>query len=206
MPASAGDNYERLEFLGDRVLGLVIAARLYERYPERARRQAVAPLQCAGRARDLRRGRPRDRRPGADPARQAGARGRREPERQCRRRRGRGADRRALLDGGLEAARALHPASLGRRTSTSQARAPQHPKSALQELAAAHGLQAAGLRSGRPHRRAPCAEVHDQRVGREARRSDRRRHRASRKRRPPRPQRCWSNCNERNRRAPASSP
>ena len=28
-----GDTYERLEFLGDRVLGLVIAAWLYERYP-----------------------------------------------------------------------------------------------------------------------------------------------------------------------------
>ena len=28
------DSYERLEFLGDRVLGLVIAAALYERYPD----------------------------------------------------------------------------------------------------------------------------------------------------------------------------
>src|SRR3954447_21081428 len=28
-----GDSYERLEFLGDRVLGLVIARALYERYP-----------------------------------------------------------------------------------------------------------------------------------------------------------------------------
>ncbi len=28
-----GDTYERLEFLGDRVLGLIIAAWLYERYP-----------------------------------------------------------------------------------------------------------------------------------------------------------------------------
>jgi ribonuclease-3 len=28
-----GDNYERLEFLGDRVLGVVIARALYERYP-----------------------------------------------------------------------------------------------------------------------------------------------------------------------------
>ena len=28
-----GDTYERLEFLGDRVLGLVVAAWLYERFP-----------------------------------------------------------------------------------------------------------------------------------------------------------------------------
>ena len=28
-----GDSYERLEFLGDRVLGMVIARALYERYP-----------------------------------------------------------------------------------------------------------------------------------------------------------------------------
>ena len=29
-----GPNYERLEFLGDRVLGMVIARALYERYPK----------------------------------------------------------------------------------------------------------------------------------------------------------------------------
>lgn len=32
--AGAGTNYERLEFLGDRVLGLVIADLLYHRYPQ----------------------------------------------------------------------------------------------------------------------------------------------------------------------------
>lgn len=31
--SSRGDNYERLEFLGDRVLGLVVARWLYERFP-----------------------------------------------------------------------------------------------------------------------------------------------------------------------------
>ena len=29
----SGETYERLEFLGDRVLGLVVAAWLYERFP-----------------------------------------------------------------------------------------------------------------------------------------------------------------------------
>lgn len=33
-PSSRGDNYQRLEFLGDRVLGLVIARWLYERFPD----------------------------------------------------------------------------------------------------------------------------------------------------------------------------
>ena len=28
-----GDTYERLEFLGDRVLGMIVAAALYQRYP-----------------------------------------------------------------------------------------------------------------------------------------------------------------------------
>ena len=32
--SSRGDNYERLEFLGDRVLGLVVAKWLYERFPD----------------------------------------------------------------------------------------------------------------------------------------------------------------------------
>ena len=31
--SSRGDNYERLEFLGDRVLGLVVARWLFERFP-----------------------------------------------------------------------------------------------------------------------------------------------------------------------------
>ena len=34
MPASATTQYERLEFLGDRVLGLAVAAWLYELFPD----------------------------------------------------------------------------------------------------------------------------------------------------------------------------
>ena len=50
-----GDNYERLEFLGDRVLGLIMAAWLYERFPDEPEGQMsrrynvlVARETCAG--------------------------------------------------------------------------------------------------------------------------------------------------------------
>ena len=76
---SARDSYERLEFLGDRVLGLVIAAWLYERFPSepegkmsRRYNALVARETCAEVGRELGLA-------GADPARQAGARGRRQP-------------------------------------------------------------------------------------------------------------------------------
>ena len=56
----SGDNYERLEFLGDRVLGLVTAAWLYELFPEepegklsRRLNELVARTSCAGVARDI---------------------------------------------------------------------------------------------------------------------------------------------------------
>ena len=45
-----------------------------------------------------------------------------------------------FLDGGLDAARALHPHAIGRRFSTARGARPMHPKSALQELAAARNL------------------------------------------------------------------
>ena len=85
---------------------------LYDRFPT-SQKAIVAPLQCFGRARDLRRGRPRARRPGADPPRQAGPRRRRQPQRQCRRRRRRGADRRAAARRRHRRSRALHPPRLG---------------------------------------------------------------------------------------------
>jgi len=34
LPAGRGQSYQRLEFLGDRVLGLAVAAALYARFPE----------------------------------------------------------------------------------------------------------------------------------------------------------------------------
>jgi ribonuclease III len=134
------DSYERLEFLGDRVLGLVIARTLYERYPgepegnlSRRYNSLVARETCAEIGREL--GLPALIRLG----KQA---------------RGDGANwsenvvgdvvealiGALLLDGGLETAetfvlRAWAP-FLER-----QGRAPQHPKSALQELAAGRGCK-----------------------------------------------------------------
>ena len=35
-------SYERLEFLGDSILGLLVARELFERYPGRGGREAVA--------------------------------------------------------------------------------------------------------------------------------------------------------------------
>jgi ribonuclease III len=135
------DSYERLEFLGDRVLGLVIARTLYERYPKEPEGQLsrrynalVARETCAEVGREL--GLPALIRLG----KQA---------------RGDGANQSdnvlgdvvealigaLLLDGGMEPAQQFvleHWAPY----LEGQGRAPQHPKSALQELAAGRGCKA----------------------------------------------------------------
>ena len=133
-----GDSYERLEFLGDRVLGLVIARALYERYPDepegnlsRRYNALVARETCAEVGREL---------------------GLPDVIRLGKQARGDGANRSEnvvgdvvealigalLLDGGMEVAQGF---ILGRWEThlTGQGRAPQHPKSGLQELAAARG-------------------------------------------------------------------
>ena len=132
------DSYERLEFLGDRVLGLVVARWLFERFPDepegklsRRYNALVARETCAeiGRELDL----PRHIRLGKqardDSANQSdnvigdvvealiGA---------------------LMLDGGLDAAEAFVRRAW-RAYVEGQGRAPEHPKSALQELAAARG-------------------------------------------------------------------
>lgn len=135
------DSYERLEFLGDRVLGLVIARALYERYPKesegklsRRYNALVARETCAEIGREL---------------------GISELIRLGRQARDDGATLSdnvvgdvvealigaLLIDGGMEQARsfvlrAWTPYIEG------QERAPHHPKSALQELAAARGCKA----------------------------------------------------------------
>ena len=136
-----GKDYERLEFLGDRVLGHVIARELYERHPDepegylsRRYNVLVARETCAEVGRELgvpslvRLGKqPRD-----DGASQSdnvigdvvealiGA---------------------LVIDGGLEAAQRFI-ARVWEPQLTGQRKAPKHPKSALQELAAARELKA----------------------------------------------------------------
>ena len=135
------DSYERLEFLGDRVLGLVIAGTLYERYPNEPEGQMsrrynalVARETCAGIGRDL--GLPRLIRVG----------------KQAREDRASDSDNvigdvvEALIgalfvDAGLDAAQRFILAAWAPLLE-GQGHAPEHPKSALQELAAARGLAA----------------------------------------------------------------
>ena len=131
-------SYERLEFLGDRVLGLVVARTLYQRYPSepegnlsRRYNALVARETCAQIGRTL----------GVPALVRLG--------KQAREDRANEGDNvvgdvvealigALLLDGGLDAAeqfivRAWAPYLDGQES------APQHPKSALQELAAAKG-------------------------------------------------------------------
>ena len=132
----SGDTYERLEFLGDRVLGLVVASWLYERFPtepegkmSRRYNALVARETCAdvGHALDLPRFIRLGRQAREDHANLSenvvgdvveailGA---------------------IFLDGGLERAEQFVRANWSPFLET-QKRAPVHPKSALQERAAA---------------------------------------------------------------------
>lgn len=140
--SSAGkDSYERLEFLGDRVLGLCIARWLFGRFPEepegkmsRRFNALVARETCAEVGRDL--GIPAQIVLGKQ-AREDGATS---------------SDNvvgdvveallgALLIDAGLDTAETV----IRRRWAPyldSQRKAPQHPKSLLQEMAAAQGLRA----------------------------------------------------------------
>ena len=135
--ASFGEaQYERLEFLGDRVLGLVVAAWLYELFADEPEGQLskrlnalVARETCAEVGRELGVG---DRLRLGKQAREDGAS---DSDNVI------GDAVEALigalyLDGGLEAADTFVRRAWGDRVSTRD-KAPQHPKSALQEWAAA---------------------------------------------------------------------
>jgi len=139
--SQAAANYERLEFLGDRVLGLVMAEWLYALYPKepegalsRRLNTLVTGAACADVARSL--GVPAHVRLGKQ-ARDDGAL---DSDNVL------GDVMEALigalyLDVGLEAARAAIRAAWGDRPTRATA-APQHPKSALQEWAAANNRKA----------------------------------------------------------------
>lgn len=135
------DSYERLEFLGDRVLGTVIARALYERYPTEP--EGNLSKRYNGLV---------DRETCAENGREIGV-----PEivrlgKQAREDRATESDNvvgdvvealigALFLDGGLEAAERFI-LKLWEPDLAVQRRAPQHPKSGLQELAAARGLKA----------------------------------------------------------------
>jgi len=134
-------SYERLEFLGDRVLGLVIAAALYQRYPtepegnlSKRYNGLVDRATCAENGREI----------GVPALIRLG--------KQAREDRATESDNvvgdvvealigALFLDGGMEAAERFILGLWGPDIAE-QRRAPQHPKSALQELAAARDLKA----------------------------------------------------------------
>ena len=130
------ENYERLEFLGDRILGMVIAHALFERYPNEPEGNLskrynglVDRDTCAENAREI----------GVPALVKLGKQAREDGASQSENVVGDvmesliGA---LYLDGGMEAAQRFI-LKLWEPDLTMQRRAPQHPKSALQELAAA---------------------------------------------------------------------
>lgn len=131
-----GDQYERLEFLGDRVLGLAIASWLYELFPDEPEGQLSKRLNALV-ARDV----------CAEVARELGVPDRVRLGKQARDDGASDSDNvigdvvesligALYLDSGLEAAIAFVRSAWGDRVSARD-KAPQHPKSALQEWAAA---------------------------------------------------------------------
>jgi ribonuclease-3 len=134
------DSYERLEFLGDRVLGMVIARALYERYPKepegnlsRRYNALVDRETCAEIGRDL----------GVPELVRLGKQAREDGASQSENVVGDVVEAligALLLDGGVDIAQQF-VLSQWEPYLTSQRRPPQHPKSALQELAAAKGCK-----------------------------------------------------------------
>lgn len=153
-PSLDEPHYQRLEFLGDRVLGLIIASWLYDRHaqdPEGKLNSRLAALvsrtTCAGIAREI----------GAAPHirldKQARDDGSADSDNVL------GDIMEALigalyLDAGFEAAHAFIEKTWASRVNAMD-RAPQHPKSAVQEWAAAHRCKPPVYRlvdrSGPPH-------------------------------------------------------
>lgn len=139
--SQGADNYERLEFLGDRVLGLTLAEWLYERFPgepegklSRRFNALVTGAMCAEVAREI----------GVSAHLRLGKQARDDGASDSDNVLGDvmealiGA---TFLDQGFDAARALVRRLWDSRIDA-QAAAPKHPKSALQEWAAANNRRA----------------------------------------------------------------
>jgi ribonuclease-3 len=136
-----GPSYERLEFLGDRVLGMVIARALYERYPNEPegnlskRYNALVDREtCAENGREI----------GVPALVRLGKQAREDGASQSENVVGDVVEAligALFLDGGFEVAQRFI-LKLWEPDLAVQRRAPQHPKSALQELAAARDLDA----------------------------------------------------------------
>ena len=137
----SGGSYERLEFLGDRVLGLTIAEALYTRFPHEPegnlskRYNALVDREtCAENGREI----------GVPALVRLGKQAREDGASQSDNVVGDVVE--ALigalyLDAGIDAARRFI-LRLWEPELVTQRRAPQHPKSALQELAASRGVKA----------------------------------------------------------------
>ncbi len=139
--SQAAANYERLEFLGDRVLGLVIAEWLYETFDGDAEGQLSKRLNALVTGAVC-----------ADVARELGVRAHLKLGKQARDDGASDSDNvlgdvmEALIgawyrEAGLDAVRSFVRAAWGDRVKAG-AKAPQHPKSQLQEWAAAHNRRA----------------------------------------------------------------
>jgi ribonuclease-3 len=136
-----GDNYERLEFLGDRVLGVVIARALYERYPNEPEGNLskrynglVDRETCAENGREI----------GIPALVRLGKQAREDGASQSENVVGDVVEAligALFLDGGMDVAERFILNLWGPDLVT-QRRAPQHPKSTLQELAAARAVRA----------------------------------------------------------------
>ena len=136
-----GDSYERLEFLGDRVLGVVIARALYERYPNEPEGNLskrynglVDRDTCAENGREI----------GVPALVRLGKQAREDGASQSENVVGDVVEAligALFLDGGISVAERFILELWGPDLAT-QRRAPQHPKSALQELAAARAVKA----------------------------------------------------------------
>ncbi|MBI0474193.1 ribonuclease III [Sphingomonas sp. MA1305] len=135
--SQAADNYERLEFLGDRVLGLVMAEWLWELFPEEPEGQLSKRLNALVTGHVC-----------AEVARELGVRDHLRLGKQARDDGASDSDNilgdvmEALIgafyrEAGLDAARGFIRRAWADRVHRTD-KAPQHPKSALQEWAAAH--------------------------------------------------------------------